>query len=115
MSEARESVSKEELIMELRGELHYHSDGGTSYRRETADFALQIAEQVSDITVFFDRGKTYTLVAEFLKNSDEYRLRDVSKMLSVIIRDLERQKRLPKDVKAYAETKMKDWKSLKFK
>ena len=115
MDSDKEVVTKIELLMELDCELYYHSNGGTPYRRQTTELAIIVASQTHDITVFFDRKKAYDTVAELLITHDEHRLQDVSKMLSVIIRDLKNKKTLPEDVKAYVNAKMKDFKFLKFK
>lgn len=115
MDSSTEMVTKKELLIELGNELHYHSNGGTRYRRETTELAIIVASQIHDVTIFFNRKKAYDAATEMLINQDEDRLQDISKMLSVIIRDLENQKTLPEDVKAFANAKMKDFKFLKFK
>ena len=108
-------VTKEELIIELEKELHYHMDGGTAYRIKTTQLSIQVVNRTSDINCFYDRQHSYDTVAKALPDQDEYRLQDVSKMISIIVRDLELKKNLPADVKAFADEKMKNFKSLKFK
>lgn len=115
MSEPETAVTQQELLIELEKELQYHLEGGTSYRIQTSRFALQVVEKNRDVAYFIDRDSAYNVVAEALPNQDEYRLQDVSKMISVIVRDLELQKTLPPEIKAFADEKMKDFKSLKFK
>lgn len=114
MNEMRSTVSKEELLEELRGELEYHKGGGTSYRQETTRFAMQVANQLTSTRPFSNRKKTFVVVKRVLNEKNEHRLLDVSKMLSVVTRDLHNKKTLPDDAKAYVEAKKRNRKPLAF-
>lgn len=114
MTQSPKRVTKEELVKELAGELHYHSNGGTTYRQDTTRMALEVARQLADTSLFYNRTQSLSAVRSLLRESDEHRLLDVSKMLSVVTRDLHRKKTLPGDVKAYVEVKRKQKKPLTF-
>lgn len=79
MDSGKDIVTKKELLIELDNELHYHSNGGTRYRRETTELAIVVANQIHDVTVFFDRKKAYDTVAETQIIQDEYQLQDVTR------------------------------------
>jgi hypothetical protein len=114
MNEMRNTVSKQELVNELLSELDYHQNGSTTYRMETTRFALQVATQLVSTKLFFDRNKTLEFVRRALNEVNEHRLLDVSKMLSVVTRDLHNKKTLPEDAKAYVESKKQNRKRLAF-
>lgn len=115
MSNSANETTKEMLLIELEKELHYHQNGGTAYRVQTTQLSIQVVNQVSDVICFINKKKAYDIVAGILPKEDEHRLQDISKMLSIIVRDLEMQKNLPADVRAFVDEKMKDFDSLKFK
>lgn len=105
-------VTKPELLNELEDELAYHLDGGTSYRQDTTRYALSFAKTVPDIYVFFSRDDSYHRVRDYYPNLDEDRLKDVSKMLSVIVRDLHMKKNMSEELKAELAKRIKNRKPL---
>lgn len=108
-------VSKNELLRELEKELEYHQGGGTRYRQETTRMAMEVARNQAVKPAQLVRGKSADLVVRSsLRFENEDRKRDVSKMLSVVTRDLLNKKTLPDDVVQFANEKMKNFKTLKF-
>lgn len=105
-------VTKEEFVKELEDELAYHLDGGTSYRQDTTRYSLEIATSFPDIYTFFYREQSYETVKEFYPNMDEDRLKDVSKMLSVIVRDLHMKKNMSEELKEELARRKKNRKPL---
>lgn len=106
-------ISKEELLKELNLELAYHSEGGSTYRSETTRYSLNVATSLPDTQLFFNRDDTYVEVKLLYPELDEDRLRDVSKMLSVITRDLYRKKTMTPELKAFLEDRRRNRKPLR--
>lgn len=105
-------VTKPELLKELEDELAYHLDGGTSYRQDTTHYSLSFARTVPDIYVFFSRDDAYQHVRDYYPDLDEDRLKDVSKMLNVIVRDLHMKKNMSEELKAELAKRLKKRKPL---
>lgn len=82
------SVTFTDFKCELEREVSYHSDGGTNYRQETAELSLKVAELVKDVKPFFSPDTALQTVKNFFPKEDLFRLRDVAKMLSVVLNDL---------------------------
>lgn len=88
---------------------------GTKYRQDTTRYSLNIAKSLPGTDLFFNREQTYTKVKDFCPDMDEDRLKDVSKMLNIIVRDLYNQKNLDEETKRFVQEKMKNFKGIKFK
>lgn len=112
MQETQNTVSKSELLNELGKEYSYHAQDGATYRSQTTEIAIEVASKLHRTDLFFDREKTFQFVTKEFVNLDEDRRKDVSKMLTVITRDLHRKKTLPEDVKMQLEERRKKRKPL---
>lgn len=82
------SVSHTEFINELAKEVAYMKKGGTSYRQKTAELSLNLAEKVKDVSIFLNRNDVYNLVNAQVPVEDDDRAQDVTKMLNVVLLDL---------------------------
>ena len=108
-------VSKSELLEELKRELNYHENGGTKYRQDTTRWAMKVAQNdFVEPEKLVQRNSAHELVKLSLNLHDEERVNDVSKMLSVVTRDLLNKKMLPDDVVEFAKRKMDGFTGLKF-
>lgn len=107
-------VTYREYVQELAKELQYHSNGGTDYRRKTAELALMVAESTLNPYLFWERELVFQELFKRLPGLDTDRYNDVSKMLSVVVRDLHNKKNRTKDVQQYVEMKRKKRKPLAF-
>lgn len=81
-------VSFPDFLKELTNEVHYMQNGGTSYRKDTAELSLRVAKEVKNVTPFLNRDVAFQTVSEFLPGTDVDRLKDIAKMLNVVLRDL---------------------------
>ena len=70
----------------------------TGYRKETAFMALEIVQKVDNLDIFLCREQTLVFV-EKLIDVDEYRAKDVAKMLSVLFKRLHLKANLSEDTK----------------
>lgn len=94
---------KSRLITELQKEVSYLE----GYRKQTAQLALQILNQVEDVNVFLIMESSLSVVDSLL-NEDEYRMQDVAKMLNVLLRDLTKDDNLTDEMKQkLAERKLR--------
>lgn len=107
-------VLHDEYVRELTGLFNYLSDGGTEYRKKTAELALTVAKQVVDPYDFWSRARAAEHLFNRLPGLDEERRKDVSKMLSVTVRDLHRKYNRSSEVARYVEEKRKKRKPLAF-
>lgn len=81
-------VSYPDFLNELTNEFQYMKNGGTSYRKDTVELSLKVAKEVKNVTPFFNRDVAFETVSEFLPGMDVDRLKDIAKMLNVVLRDL---------------------------
>lgn len=107
-------VTYREYVQELAKELQYHSNGGTNYRRTTAELALMVAESTANPYSFWEREQVSNELFKRLPGLDTERNKDVSKMLSVVVRDLHNKKNRTQDVQQYVEMKRRKRKPLAF-
>jgi hypothetical protein len=111
----KEEVPFPTLIKELEQEIHYHANGGTSYRKETAQFALQIAEKIGEFAPLLKRETVHEWVTRELAHLDRYRHEDITKMLYVIARDLQLKHTMSDEMNEYLHQKRLNRKPLTFK
>lgn len=81
-------VSFAEFRSELEKEVAYLNDGGTNYRQKTAELSLKVVDLVKDVKPFFSLDSALQTVMGFFPKEDPFRLKDVAKMLSVVLNDL---------------------------
>lgn len=93
---------------ELKRELQFQLDGGTSYRQVTSALALVTAIEIKTIESFRDRKIATQTVSDMFPTLSEERCSDVGKMLSVIAKDLYRKATLPQEIQQYVQQKKKD-------
>lgn len=86
---------------ELTKELQYLSSGGSCYRSESAEMALQVLKQVKAVQPFLELETAAVCVRRALSNVDQDRLKDVTKMLTVVARSLDRKLNESEEVKEY--------------
>ncbi|AKM19577.1 Uncharacterised protein [[Flavobacterium] thermophilum] len=98
-------VSFPEFLEELRQELRFQQNGGTSYRKQTAQLSLQVAEKAGCIDPFFNRESAKRTVSQLLPDLDLFRIEDVAKMLNVIARELHMNATLSDEVRDYIHQK----------
>lgn len=91
----------EEFIADLKGQLDYQLDGGTSYRIKTAELALKVAEKVDDVELFFERETAQELTNQLLQDFNDERKSDVAEFLFHSARYLLRKKNMTDDIKVY--------------
>ena len=87
------------FLDELTKELNYLKNGGTSYRVETAELFLNIAKETNDIKAFLDRKNAEEIVTTILSEANIDRIKDVAKMLNVILESLQLETTLTDEVK----------------
>ena len=92
-------ITHQTFLDELTKELKYLKNGGTSYRVETAELCLHIAKETKDIEVFLDRGSAEEIVTDILSDTNIDRIKDVAKMLNVILESLQLETTLTDEVK----------------
>lgn len=102
------------FVQELQKECDYHANGGTSYRKRSADISLQVAKQVGEVVPFLNRDMAKQHVSNVFPNLDQDRANDVAKMLNVIARELHLQANLPDEIKQRLEHKRLNRKPLIF-
>lgn len=107
-------VTHSEFVKELKQEVLYQMDGGTNYRKRTAELALLVAETTVDPYTFWERNHVAVDLFKRLPGLDKERNQDVSKMLSVVVRDLHNKKNRSSDVQRYVEMKQKRRKRVAF-
>ncbi|ASS86459.1 hypothetical protein NSQ51_10625 [Geobacillus sp. FSL K6-0789] len=98
-------VSFPEFLEELRQELRFQQNGGTSYRKQTAQLSLQVAQKAGCIDPFFNRESAKRTVSQLLPDLDLFRIEDVAKMLNVIARELHMNATLSDEVRDYIHQK----------
>src|SRR5690606_17215527 len=91
-------------------EIKYFKNGGrgSSYRLKTAEFSLMVAKKINDVTPFYERNDSMEVVSILLQSEDEYRRKDVAKMLNVITRNLHRKANLTDEYKEYLQKRVKN-------
>jgi AraC-like DNA-binding protein len=109
------AVSFTTFLHELQKELHFHLNGGTSYRQKTAELSLQVAHQVGSVVPFFESKLAKETVSRLLPDLDHYRVEDVTKMLHVIAKELSRNANLSDELKSYVQQKHLNRKTLSFR
>jgi len=107
------TVNYVKFINELTDELMSMRADGTSYRRETAKLSLFVAKQVESVKPFFDRKVACETVAQLLPTKDLERLKDVAKMLHVVLLDLHSKANQSDELKARLTERARKRKSLK--
>ena len=91
----------EEFIADLKGQLEYQLDGGTSYRIETAKLALQVAKKVNNVELLLERKTSRELTEQLLTEFDDERKLDVAEFLFHSARYLFRKKNMTDEMKSY--------------
>lgn len=107
------TVSYAKFIDELTDELMFMRADGTSYRRETAKLSLFVAKRVESVKPFFDRNVAYETVLQLLPAKDLDRLKDVAKMLNVVLLDLHSKANQSDELEARLTERARKRKSLK--
>jgi hypothetical protein len=105
----------DDFLNEIRKEVNYHSEGGTSYRQKTSELSLVVASKVGRITPFFDRKNARQIVIGMVPDADKNEVEDVTKMLQVVARELKRKATLPESIKDYIDQKRRNRKPIRFK
>ena len=93
----------EEFIADLKGQLDYQLDGGTSYRIKTAELALKVAEKVDDVELFIKRETVRELTNQVLQDYNDERRLDVAEFLFHNTKHLSRKKNMSNDIKEYIQ------------
>lgn len=101
------------FLSELQKEEEYLSQS-TPYRYKTAQMAAETAKKFSCIDLFLDEQEVRKTVLSVFPEADEERVKDVTKMLRVIARDLQIKSSLSNEAKEYIARKRKPF-SLKNK
>lgn len=91
---------KSRLKTELQKEFSYLE----GYRKQTAQLAIQVLDNLKDVNVFLNMESSLTTVKDLL-NEDEYRLQDVAKMLNVLMSELMSKDNLTDDMKQRIEAR----------
>ncbi|WCK57354.1 hypothetical protein PP175_29630 (plasmid) [Aneurinibacillus sp. Ricciae_BoGa-3] len=112
MNEEQEMYT--DFLHELQREVQFQQNGGTSYRKDTADVSLSVAQRAGSVIPFFQLVDTKQTISRLFPDIDRYRLDDVAKMLHVIAKDLRLNATLSDDVKAYVQEKRENRKPLSF-
>jgi phosphoribosyl-ATP pyrophosphohydrolase len=107
-------VTLEEFLQELQRELHYHSDGGTSYRRETAEISIKVANKVRKVTPFIKLEEAKEIVHHLFNNIDQHRAEDVAKMMYSIAVDIHYKSNTSDEIRQYVQEKSTNRKPLSF-
>jgi len=93
------TVTFPEFRSELEREVFYLNDGGTSYRQKTAELSLKVADLVKDVKPFFSLDTALQTVKNLFPKEDLFRLKDVAKLLSVVLNDLLSKANLSEELK----------------
>lgn len=91
------------FLAKLKDGLEYLSDGGTSYRIETAQISLNVAIQAGTILPFILKEDAKSTVLNYFPNLDYERIGDVSKFLTTIANHFKIETFLTEDAKKYFE------------
>lgn len=94
-------ITYEEFIADLKDQLDYQLDGGTSYRIKTAELALKVAEKVDDVELFIKRETVCGLTDQLLKDYNDDRKSDVAEFLYHTAKYLFRKKNMTDEMKNY--------------
>ncbi|WP_017186156.1 hypothetical protein [Alkalibacillus haloalkaliphilus] len=97
----------------LEKQVEYLSHGGTNYRLEAAKLSLQVAEQVKRVSPFLTLEQTKTNVLQVLPTLDQERLNDVTKVLYVNAKELEKNLNKSDVLKATVDQRLKNNKTIK--
>ncbi|MFC7370760.1 hypothetical protein ACFQPF_03630 [Fictibacillus iocasae] len=90
------------FLRELKKELLYHhSEGSTSYRRDTAVLAVYAAISIGKIEPFKERSSSFQTISEFYPTESEEKVYDIAKMLHVIYKDIYNKQNVSNDLKQY--------------
>lgn len=100
------NILHSQSIMKLKSEKVRLQDA-TTYRKETADYALSIAKQKQDVSFFFRENNRLEWVERFFPLVDEERAKDITTYLRVITRDLAIQISMDQDMKKRIASRMK--------
>lgn len=103
-----------EFLKELQREIDYHTNGGTSYRRTSAEYAFQIARMVGEFPPFLDIKNTERIVAKLQYNLSIEKKRDTVKMLNTIAKELHRKANMPDEIRQYVQERSNNNKPLSF-
>lgn len=104
----------QEFLNELKKEIEFHSNGGTNYRRISAEYSLQIARMVGGFPPFLDRKNAEKIVAQLYPNLSIEKKKDISKMMNVIARDLYRKTNMSDEIRQYVQEKRSNTRTLSF-
>lgn len=85
----------------------YLKNGGTPYRKKTAELSLKVAKHYNQHKYFLDYYRSIDMISDLYPLLDEERLNDVAKFLYTIARKVEMAYTLPDDVKKYVEERRK--------
>lgn len=98
-------ITFEEFLQELKREVEFHTNGGTSYRQQTARLSLDIANRVAKVTPFYKLEDAKEIVSKIFPNLDRYRVEDITKMMHVIARELRCKVNMPDELSKYVQEK----------
>jgi hypothetical protein len=104
----------QEFLKELQNEIEFHTNGGTSFRRTSAEYSLQIARMVGEFPPFLDRKSAEKIVAQLQPNLSIEKRKDISKMMNVVAKDLCRKANMSDEFRQYVQEKRGDTRTLSF-
>ncbi|GGK06889.1 hypothetical protein GCM10007063_31800 [Lentibacillus kapialis] len=113
MMKNTEFLNFEDYYKRLEKQTEYLSHGGTDYRLKTAELSLLIANKVKHVSPFLYPEQTKNLVLQFMSNIDDERLYDVTKMLYVNAKELEKNVTKSGVLKASVDERMKNKKPIR--
>ncbi|WP_217269610.1 hypothetical protein [Neobacillus endophyticus] len=92
-----------EFLKEIQREIDYHTNGGTSFRRTSAEFSLQVAMAIGEFSPFLDRKSSEEIVTRLHPNLSIEKKKDISKMMNVIARELYRKANMADEIRRYLQ------------
>lgn len=103
----------EDYYKRLEKQIEYLSHGGTDYRLKTAELSLLVANKMKQVSPFLHLEQTENIVSHHLPNLDNERLHDVTKMLYVNAKELEKSVEKSDVLKALVDKRMKNKKPIR--
>ncbi len=96
------------LLSDLEKEVAFQSDGGTSYRKRTAELALEIAKGVNDFFSLIGRENAKKVVQSYSFSLDDERIEDVGNVLNTTAKEIYIHQDVDTDLQAYLNKKRQD-------
>lgn len=84
------NLTYKEFRSELEKEASYlkANNKDITYRQKTAEFSLEVLNLVKDFKVFLNIESAFEVVKKYFPQEETFRLKDVAKMLNVVLKDL---------------------------